>query len=103
MQCPSCKGFSFSEKYTSAWSRAAAVVPFLFPVALFVTRSLWSVVVLAILFVALLSAQEMALHRAPLIATTANEVVYSRKWAFGFAALILIGAAIAVSFSWHAA
>ncbi|MEO8385720.1 MAG: hypothetical protein ABI583_10795 [Betaproteobacteria bacterium] len=73
------------------------------PVALIATGSWWSVAAIAGLFVALVVAHEVALFRAPLIATTAIEVAYSRKSAFGFAALLLVGAAIAVAFSWHSA
>ena len=101
VQCPNCKGLSFVAKQSTSWGRAAGVAPLLFPVALIVTGSWWAVGAVAALIVALVVAHEVALHRAPLIATTANEVAYSRKWAFGFAALILIGAAIAVSVSWH--
>ena len=103
VQCPSCKGMSFVGKQSTSWCRAAAVAPFLLPVALIVTGSWWTVGAVAALTIALGVAHEVALHRAPLIATTASEVAYSRKWAFGFAALILISAAIAVSVSWHGA
>ena len=102
VQCPSCKGLSFVAEQSTSWGRAAAITPFLLPLALILTGSWWYVGAAAALFLALVVAHEVALYRAPLIATTANEVAYSRKWAFGFAALILIGAAIAVSVSWHA-
>lgn len=103
VQCPSCKGVSFVARHSTSWGRAAAVAPFLLPVAMIVTGSWWSVGAVAALIIALVVAHEVALHHTPLIATTASEVAYSRKWAFGFAALTLIGAAIAVKVNWHGA
>ena len=103
VQCPSCKGMSFVAKQSTSWGRAAAVAPFLLPVAMIVTGSWRSVGAVVALIIALVVAHEVSLHRAPLIATTASEVAYSRKWAFGLAALILIATAIAVSVSWHGA
>lgn len=94
---------SFVAKHSTSWGRAAAVAPFLLSVAMIVTGSWWSIGAVAALIIALVVAHEVALHRAPLITTNSNEVAYSRKWAFGFAAFILVGAAIAVSVSWHGA
>ena len=103
VQRPSCKGMSFVARHSTSWGRAAADAPFLLPVAMIVTGSWWSVGAVAALIIALVVAHQMSLHHAPLIATTASEVAYSLKWAFNFAALILIGAALAVSVSWHGA
>jgi hypothetical protein len=102
VQCPNCKGLSFLPKQSTSWGRAAGITPFLLPLVLIFAGSWWAVGAVAVLFVALVVAHEVALYRAPLIATTASEVAYSRKWAYGFVALVLIGAAIAVSVGWHA-
>ena len=48
-------------------------------VALIVTGSLWAVVAMAALCVEMVVAHAVALHRAPLIETTAYEVAHSRN------------------------
>lgn len=58
---------------------AAALAAFFISVALIVTGSLWAFVAMAALCVAMVVAHAVALHRAPLIATTAYEVAHSRN------------------------
>jgi hypothetical protein len=97
IQCPNCKGLSFVAKQSTSWGHAAAIAPLFLPLVLFVTSSPLLVVAGVILVVA----HEMTLHRVPLIAITTDEVAYTRKWTFGFAALILIGIATAVGVNWY--
>lgn len=98
IKCRACGRLSYVSKHETWWGRFAGTFLLVTPVILVIARSWWAAVAAAVLFVALLLAHELALHRAPLFATSAQEAAYSRKWGYGFVAVVLVAL---VTLGWY--